>query len=89
VTVWRDLPGFEGLYQVALPDRVRSLDRWVPQASRWGHTVSKRHDGCVLKPFVCKNDRKRVVLHDGAHRRHLRYIDDLVREAFSPKAGRQ
>jgi hypothetical protein len=79
---WCDVPGFESLYEVARDGRVRSLDRNVPQASRWGHTVRKWHEGCVLTPYTCKNGRKRVILHDAAHRRHLRFIDELVREAF-------
>jgi NUMOD4 motif len=79
---WCDVPGFELLYEVARDGRVRSLDRLVPQASRWGHTVRNRHEGRVLTPYICKNGRKRVVLHDAAHQRHLRYVDDLVREAF-------
>jgi hypothetical protein len=84
---WCDVPGFESLYQVALPDRVRSLDRTVLQGSRWGHTVDKMHKGRVLTPFVCENGRQRVVLHDAAHRRHARYVDDLVREVFGEQAA--
>ena len=82
MTHWRDIPGFETLYQVARPDWVRSLDRAVPERSRWGHTVTTSHRGHVLKPYRCKNGRKRVVLHDHAHRRHLRYVDQLIAETF-------
>jgi hypothetical protein len=82
MTAWRHALGFEDLYQVALPDRVRALDRIVLQGSRWGHPVANRHRGRELTPYVCRNGRKRVVLHDAAHQRHLRYVDDLVREAF-------
>lgn len=87
MTDWRDALGFEDLYQVALPDRVRSLDRTVWQRSRWGHPVANRHHGRELTPYVCDNGRKRVVLHDHAHRRHLRFVDDLIREAFGADAA--
>jgi hypothetical protein len=70
--IWRYVADFdEGLYQVAPPDRVRSLDRIVWQMSRWGHPVANRHHGRELTPYVCENGRKRVVLHDAAHRRQF------------------
>lgn len=79
---WCDVLGFESLYQVAArPERVRSVDRYVAQGSRWGHPIMKLHRGRELKPYVCDNGRLRVILHaDGD--RHCRYVDDLVREAF-------
>jgi hypothetical protein len=86
MTEWRDPPGFEGLYQVARPERVRSLDRHVPQGSRWGHPVMKLHHGRELTPYVCENGRLRVILHVGGDR-HCRYVDDLVREAFGSEAA--
>ena len=61
MTDWRDVVHFEDLYQVALPDRVRSLDRYIPQGSRWGHPVIKLHRGRELTPYVCQNGRQRVV----------------------------
>jgi hypothetical protein len=47
----------------------------------------KLHHGRELTPYRCPNGRLRVVLHDAGHRRHARYVDDLVREAFGA-AGR-
>ena len=43
---WKDIPGYERLYQVSDLGRVRSLDREVKD-SRWG---SRRHKGRVLRP---------------------------------------
>lgn len=86
MTDWRDVVHFEDLYQVALPDRVRSLDRYIPQGSRWGHPVIKLHRGRELTPYVCQNGRQRVVLHANG-RRHCRYIDDMVRQAFGEQAA--
>ena len=34
--IWKDIEGYEGLYQVSNLGRVRSLDRLVEQNSRWG-----------------------------------------------------
>jgi hypothetical protein len=79
---WRDIPGFETLYQVSRDGSVLSLERTVQQGSRWGHAIAKAHHGRVMTPYRCKNGRRRVVLHDAAHRRHARYVDDLVAETF-------
>ena len=79
---WLPIPCFEGLYDVALPGRVRSLDRTVSQMSRWGRPIAYRHHGRELTPYVCDNGRLRVVLHDASHQRHLRYVDDLVKAVF-------
>jgi hypothetical protein len=84
---WTDVVGFEGLYAVARPDRVKALDRYVPQGSRWGHPVVKFHAGRELTPYTTENGRQRVVLHDAAHRRHAKYVDDLVRQAFGVEAA--
>jgi NUMOD4 motif len=82
IQIWRDVPGFEGFYEVCINGRVRSLDRQVVQFSRWGTVVTTTHRGRVLKPFTTENGRQRVVLHDAAHRRHARYVDGLVAETF-------
>jgi hypothetical protein len=81
--IWRDVPGFDGLYAIARDGRVRSLDRAVPQMSRWGHTVTTAHHGRELTPYVCQNGRLRLVLHDAAHRRHLRFVDRMLDDVFS------
>ena len=44
--IWKDIPGYEGLYQVSSLGRVRSLDRVVPHG-RFGEFKLK---GRVLKP---------------------------------------
>ena len=86
---WRDIPGFEDLYQLArdgVDSAVRSLNRRVPQQSRWGHTVRNVHRGRTLKPYRTKSGRLRVVLHDHNHRRHSRYVDALLAETFGGSA---
>ncbi|WP_152531289.1 hypothetical protein [Mycobacterium sp. UM_CSW] len=89
-TEWLDHPDFVGLYQVRfngysagrLDGDVRSLDRQIPQKSRWGTTVPKTHYGRILQPYTTRSGRRRVVLHDRHHRRRLKYIDDLLAELF-------
>lgn len=51
---WKDIPGYEGSYQVSDQGRVRSLDRYVPNHSKlqfWpGQIIKQRHNrtGYVL-----------------------------------------
>lgn len=64
--IWKDIPGYEGIYQVSDWGRVRSLDIFVP--IRGG--VQTRH-GRVLVPYInidgyrtvslCKNKKKRTL----------------------------
>lgn len=52
--IWRDVTGFEGLYQVSDTGLVRSLDRVVQQISRHGCLMDRLYKGKILKPRVGK-----------------------------------
>ncbi len=70
---WRDIPGFEGRYQVSNLGRVRAI---------WQRTASKR--GRLLKSSPRGPARRRylsVSLQDGRHRRS-RFVHVLVMRAF-------
>lgn len=77
---WKDIEGFEGLYQVSDCGEVRSLDRKVFNGKtyyqKYGQliTPSKNHSSGYLKVGLWK---------DGTH--HNRYIHHLVFEAFVGK----
>ena len=45
---WKDIPGYEGSYQVSSHGQVRSLDRSVTYANGRVHT----YKGQMLKPFI-------------------------------------
>ena len=47
---WRDLPGYEGVYQVSDQGLVRSLDRTVSQLSPWGVIQQRKLAGRILRP---------------------------------------
>jgi hypothetical protein len=75
---WRDVPGYEGLYQVSDKGRVRSLDRVVPD-SRWG---LNRKPGKVLQPNPHSvMGYLRVVLYRQGVRRNFD-VHQLVALAF-------
>lgn len=51
---WRDIPGYEGLYQVSDLGRVRRLDTYLPdKTGKYYH-----RKGCLLKPQIWKYKRK-------------------------------
>ena len=73
---WRDIEGFEGIYQVSNLGQVRSLDRYV-----WNH----KQYGKILKQHIKPNGYHQVGLSDksGNKYKHM-YIHILVAKAFIP-----
>lgn len=71
--VWRDIEGYEGLYQVSNMGRVKSLGR----KDRFGRVIKER----ILEPAVTHNGYLRVGLHIDGKRKMLR-VHRLVCEAF-------
>jgi hypothetical protein len=60
--IWKDVPGYEGFYQVSDLGRVRSLDRLVETVNRWGPIVSKRK-GRYLSQSINENGYLHVHLY--------------------------
>lgn len=46
---WKDIKGYEGLYQVSNYGRIKSLDRIVTQKTNGGHLISREYKGKILK----------------------------------------
>lgn len=76
--VWKDIIGFEGLYQVSDLGRVRSYDMEV---NNCGSTKSKRK-GKVLCKINTKGYERVHLCKDGKDRMY--YVHRLVMDAFSP-----
>lgn len=53
--IWRDVQGYDGLYQVSNMGNVRSLDRRVKQLSRCGNQTIHHYKGKMLKPSYDKD----------------------------------
>ena len=70
---WRDVVGYEGLYQVSSEGRVKSLER----ADSWGRTVKER----ILKPAVRGNGYLFVVLCAGGKQKKF-FVHRLACQAF-------
>lgn len=77
---WRDVVGFEGIYQVSDLGNLRALDRTMP-SGRWG-TVRRR--GGPIKPKLDKAGRLVVGLRANG-KRQWRGVHQLVCEAFHGK----
>lgn len=77
--VWKDIAGYEGLYQVSNFGRVRSLDRYVPHKS-FGKKFCK---GCIMSEHTNNAGYKTVNLcKDNRYKSYD--INRLVALAFVP-----
>ena len=84
--IWKDISGYEGIYQVSDFGRVRSLDRMINSS----HGAMRLHRGRILKPQRKKSGHFHVGLRvDGVC--NLRYVHRLVLFAFvgPPKTGQE
>lgn len=80
---WRDIKGYEGIYQVSNRGNVRSLDRKKIQMSRHGTLMEKRYHGFLLTPTG--NGYGYLIIgltKDGKRKNH--YVHRLVADAFIP-----
>ena len=76
---WKDVEGYEGLYQVSSEGRVRSLDRTIIRKNGVPLDVK----GKILKPRPIKNGHLRIVLcKDGVYTDKLVHV--LVGKMFIP-----
>lgn len=75
--VWKDIPGYEGLYQVSSLGRVKSLPK------RKGKGLGYVKDEEILKASVEKYGYARVVLHKDGVRKKCQ-VHRLVAETFIP-----
>ena len=73
--IWKDIEGYEGLYQVSDLGRVRSLDREDAQGRRW--------KGRMLSSKLRKNGYREVILCRDGKRKYM-LVHRLVAEAFLP-----
>jgi hypothetical protein len=73
---WRDVPGYEGYYQVSSHGRVKSVERMV----KFGNQL-RTVRGALLTPLLGSCGHLKVSLSRNSRMRH-QYIHRLVLEAF-------
>ncbi|WP_277019001.1 MULTISPECIES: NUMOD4 domain-containing protein [Paracoccus] len=79
---WRDVPGWEGEYQVSTEGDVRSLDRRAPVVNRFGNIENRLHKGKQLKLTVGKNGYAMVSFTRPGGERKSATVHSIVAEAF-------
>lgn len=77
---WKDIIGYENMYQISNTGQVRSVDRIVFAGK---HYVPTRIKGCIIKTRISKNGYVMVTLSNKSKTKHL-YVHRLVAEAFIP-----
>lgn len=85
--VWKDLIGFEGLYEVSNLGRVRSVDRDVTRTYKmmgvW-YTDTKKLKGRILKHQLSKEGYHNVSIRDKNRVGHVVRVNRAVAMAFIP-----
>ena len=77
---WRDIKGYEGLYQVSNKGRVKSLERAIAAKSGSKRTIRER----VLKLTTNPKGYLRVQLYNSSGKMKIFSVHRLVCEAFYP-----
>jgi hypothetical protein len=78
IEVWKDIKGYEGLYQVSNMGRLKSLERTVAGKNGSERTIRER----ILKPSTNEYGYLRVCLCDSRGKRKFLSVHRLVCEAF-------
>lgn len=79
--IWKDIEGYEGLYQVSNLGRVRSIDRYVDQMSRWGTSYPRLFKGRVLSLQKISGGYVGVLMKENGHT-IMKLVHRLVANAF-------
>lgn len=80
--IWKDIEGYEGLYQVSNLGRVKSLERKVKTINN-GTECLKFICERILKPKTNRGGYKVVLLYNQSKRKHIT-VHRLVAKAFIP-----
>lgn len=81
--IWRDIKGYDGLYQVSNEGRVKSLERDIVVSNKlFGYQIRHLNEKTV-KPKINSNDRFQVRLCKNGIKKQ-KQIHIIVAEAFIP-----
>ena len=77
--IWKDVEGYEGIYQISNTGKVKSLERTCLIRNNSTRIVKE----CILKPKITRLGYKEVTLYKDKTKKNLR-INRLVAIAFIP-----
>ena len=77
--IWKDIPDYEGLYQISNLGRVKSLDRDIVYSNGTRHHINNK----ILQPQKSKYGYLFVTLTKD-NKPHAKYIHQLIADAFIP-----
>ena len=72
--IWKDIPGYEGLYKASNLGRVQSLDKRRKNGAF--------REGCILKMQTWPHGYKKVTLYDGTGSRKTMFVHRIVAITF-------
>lgn len=78
---WKDIKGYEGLYQISNYGNCKSLDRTIIRMSRWRTNINVTYKGKQLNPNKVGNGYYRFDLCKNGDYTH-KYVHHLVWETF-------
>lgn len=81
--IWRDIVGYEGLYQISSNGVIRSLDRYLPMPNGGEKLVKGR----IIKQYITPNGYMIVTLGKIHNDRKRKYVHRLVAEHFPTICG--
>lgn len=79
--IWKDIKGYEGLYQVSNYGRVKRLSYVIESITSKGNIVKKSYKETILKCSPARNGYKRVTLWKNSVAQY-KHIHRLVAETF-------
>lgn len=80
---WKEIEGYEGLYEVSNLGRVRSIDRVLMQPNKWGFISSNYYKGKILSPKITKCGYCSINLSKD-NKAKMVTVHRLVAKAFIP-----
>lgn len=88
--IWKDIPGFEGIYQASTFGRIRSLDAIKKYVNFKGTTCNQKKFGKILKPYPQSGGYMTVTLYKNGTFENW-FVHRLVALTFleNPKNGKK
>ena len=81
--IWKDIPGYEGLYQINNTGLIKSLERTLnPGCCKIGRTTKEK----IISPYITKQGYLRVQLCKNSKTKKF-FVHRLVAEAFIPNSN--